>query len=83
MLIHSPNDLALAFIKQRKKLQLSQAAVGNLVGLKQTTISAFENKPGATKLETLFDILSAIKFDLRVSEKDEPSKVKEKWKEEW
>ena len=43
--IRSPNELALFAMSQRKKLKLSQVEVGQLVGLKQSTVSAFENKP--------------------------------------
>jgi HTH-type transcriptional regulator/antitoxin HipB len=53
MLIHSPKELALLIISQRKKLKLSQADVGRRVGLKQQTISEFEIKPEGTKLNTL------------------------------
>lgn len=81
MLIHSPKDLALLVINQRKKLKLSQTEVANLVGLKQSTISAFENKPERTKLDTLFHILSAINLDIKVTLKDEP--ITKSWKEEW
>ena len=44
MLISSPATLALFATDQRKKLKLSQAEVGNRVGLRQQTISDFENK---------------------------------------
>lgn len=81
MLLHSPTELALNVIKHRKKLKLSQAEVGKMVGLKQSTISAFENNPGGTKLDTLFHILSAVNLDIRVSSKNESPK--NKWKYEW
>lgn len=81
MLTRSPKDLALKVISQRKKLKLSQADVANLVGLKQKTISAFENKPESTKLETLFLILAAVNLDVRIADKNQ-KRVTE-WKEEW
>jgi HTH-type transcriptional regulator/antitoxin HipB len=82
MLIHSPKELALFAINQRKKLKLSQMKIGEEVGLQQKTISAFENKPGSTQLETLFHILSALNLDLTLSPKDKtPDETK--WKEEW
>ena len=83
MIIHSPKALALLVINQRKKLKLSQAEVGNRVGLKQKTISAFENKPEGTKIDTLFHILSAVNLDVRMSPKDEISTGQTEWKEEW
>lgn len=83
MFIRSPKELALAVISQRKKLKLSQAEIGNLVGLKQQTISAFENKPEGTELNTLFRILSAVNLDITLLAKDKMTITKTQWKEEW
>ena len=83
MLIPSPKELALMVIEQRKKLKLSQADVGKRVGLKQQTISAFENKPASTKLDTLFRILSAVHLDVMLLSKNESLSAKKQWKEEW
>lgn len=83
MFIRSPKELALLVVNQRKKLKLSQAEVANRVGLKQKTISAFENKPENTKLNTLFHILSAVKLDISVLTKDKTTLTEAPWKEEW
>lgn len=83
MLIHSPKELASFIIEQRKKLKLSQAKVGDLIGLKQKTISAFENKPESTKLETLFQLLSAVNLDIRITSKDETAPESTQWTQEW
>lgn len=83
MLIRSPRELALLVISQRKKLKLSQVEVASFVGLKQKTISAFENKPEGTKLETLFLILSAVNLDVSILAKDKTSIAESQWKEEW
>lgn len=83
MFIRSPKELALLVVNQRKKLKLSQAEVANLVGLKQKTISAFENKPENTKLDTLFHILSAVKLDIAVLTKTKTTLTETPWKEEW
>lgn len=83
MLIRTPKELALLVINQRKKLKLSQEAVSNLVSLNQKTISAFENKPESTQLDTLFQILSALKLDIEVFTKHKNSDTESQWKEEW
>lgn len=83
MFVRAPKELALLVINRRKKLKLSQSEVASLVGLKQKTISAFENKPGGTKLDTLFRILSAVKLDVAVSMKDDAATMKFQWKKEW
>jgi len=80
MFVRSAKDLALLVIDRRKKLKLSQSALADLVGLKQSTISAFENKPESTKLDTLFHILSAVKLDIKALPKEESDTG---WKEEW
>lgn len=83
MLIRSPKELALHMIKQRKRLKLSQANVGKLVGLKQQTISQFEIKPESTQLDTLFRIFSALNLDVKILAKSETDTTNVQWKEEW
>ncbi|CAM3073285.1 DNA-binding transcriptional regulator [Legionella steigerwaltii] len=83
MLIHSPRELALLIKNQRKKMQLSQAEVADLVGLKQKTISAIENNPENMRLSTLFRILSALSLDFKASIKSEPQTTTNQWNDEW
>lgn len=83
MFVRSPKELALLVIHQRKKLKLSQSEVANLVGLKQKTVSAFENKPEGTKLSTLFQILSAVRLDLSALTKNQSTQTESNWQEEW
>lgn len=82
MHIRSPKELALIVIEQRKKMKLTQTELANLIGLKQKTISAFENKPERTKLSTLFYILSAVNLYLLAQPKEVVDN-QSKWKEEW
>jgi HTH-type transcriptional regulator/antitoxin HipB len=83
VITRAPKELALQVINQRKRLSLSQEEVANRVGLKQKTISAFENKPENTKVSTLFLILSAVNLDMTVVSKDADSNQKTAWKHEW
>lgn len=83
MLTTSPKALAQLVISQRKKLKLSQATVGALVGLKQQTVSDFERNPDSTQLNTLFRILSAVKLDLNALPKNEEHQPKSTWQAEW
>ncbi|OGT48903.1 MAG: transcriptional regulator [Gammaproteobacteria bacterium RIFCSPHIGHO2_12_FULL_38_11] len=80
MILRSAAELALLVIKQRKKLKLSQSMVAKKIGVKQQTISSFENKPERSKLQTLFYILSAVNLDLSALDK---SSDQTEWKEEW
>lgn len=81
--IRSPQELAQQVASQRKKLKMSQSAVGQLVGIKQATLSAFENKPESTKLETLFQILSGVNLELYVVSKEGKSGSSTEWPHEW
>ncbi len=83
MLVHSPKTLALYVSDQRKKLKLNQTIAGGLVGLKQKTISSFENHPEGTRLETLFRILSAMNLDIHLIPKDEKIAGAKEWNQEW
>ncbi|STX51013.1 DNA-binding transcriptional regulator [Legionella busanensis] len=83
MFIHSPRELAIFIKAQRKKLNLSQQEVGNLVGLKQKTISAIENDCENIKLSTLFRILSALEIDIKFIAKKDATEITSQWKEEW
>lgn len=82
MLIPSAKELAALITDQRKKLNLTQAEVADRVGLQQKTISAFENKPEGTKIETLFQILSALNLDLNLTPK-KSNVTKTQWQQEW
>jgi HTH-type transcriptional regulator/antitoxin HipB len=83
VLINSPKDLALLIINQRKKLKLSQSKIGDLVGLRQATISAFEKHPEHTKIEALFQILSVVNLNIEVAPKSEFLNKQDKWDAEW
>ncbi len=83
MLVHSPHELAMLIKNRRKKLQLTQKEVSDLVGLKQKTISAIEKNPENTRVSTLFRVLAALETDVKLFPKNEPSKTKDQWNDEW
>jgi HTH-type transcriptional regulator / antitoxin HipB len=84
MIIRSPKELAIFAADQRKQLGLSQSEVAERVGLKQKTISAFENNPERTMLSTALLILSALHQDLEMRPKNRGSKVMPpQWSQEW
>jgi HTH-type transcriptional regulator / antitoxin HipB len=80
MLVTSPHQLAITVRDQRKQMQMSQADVADHVGLRQETISAFENKADRTKLDTLFRILAALNLEIHVVPRG--TKVSA-WDKEW
>lgn len=82
MLVHTPKELADYIKEYRKSNKQSQAKLGDLVGLKQTTVSAFENQPKSTKLDTLFRILAASGIELHAHPRGSEAS-KGGWTEEW
>lgn len=79
MIISSAKDLALYLNDQRKQLKMSQSEVADLVGLKQDTISKFENSPNNTRVDTLFRILSALNLNMILIEKEQESHKEIEW----
>ena len=83
MKITTPAMLAVSIREQRKQSKLTQAQTAEQVGLKQATISEFENKPGSTKLETLFKILAALNLELHVEKRGSTLNEDKAWDREW
>jgi len=83
MYIRSPKELGVQIMNERRKLKLTQNQVAEETGVMQKTISALENDPEGTQIETLFRILSALNLNLYLSPKDQKNNKNEKWKEEW
>jgi HTH-type transcriptional regulator / antitoxin HipB len=81
MIIPSPQVLAEYARDRRKTIELSQSEIGDLTGLRQVTVSAFENRPASTKLETLFKLLSALELELQIVPKEKGDHAE--WDEEW
>ncbi|WP_420066036.1 helix-turn-helix domain-containing protein [Pectobacterium colocasium] len=68
--------------------KLSQGKVASKVGIRQDTVSSFEQHPDSTKLETFFKILSALNLELTVTPRNVDNTNNEAsaasaWKEEW
>lgn len=82
MKITSPEALSTAIKNARHSQSLSQQATADKVGVKQATVSSFENHPEKSQIETLFKLLSALDLELRVVERGAPDPVSG-WSEEW
>ena len=68
--------------------KLSQGKVANKFGIRQDTVSSFEQHPDSTKLETFFKILSALNLELTVTPRNANAASNDgaaasSWKEEW
>lgn len=78
--------LANAVRDQRKAQNITQSNTAKLVGIKQTTVSAFENTPEGTKLDTLFKLLAALDLELHVQPRNSTAETQsnnQQWNEEW
>ncbi|KLU17197.1 MULTISPECIES: helix-turn-helix domain-containing protein [Xenorhabdus] len=83
MKITTPKTLAAAIRDKRKKMKFTQKNAAELVGMKQSTVSAFENDPEKCKLETLFKLLSALELQLVITERNPDKDTNNGWTEEW
>ncbi|GGP69532.1 MULTISPECIES: helix-turn-helix domain-containing protein [Shewanella] len=83
-----------AYLKDaRLNMKLSQSKAASKVGIRQDTVSSFEQNPDSTKLETLFKILSALNLELDIKVRnpelggelvdDKAIPTEQEWKEEW
>ncbi|MBT3783641.1 helix-turn-helix domain-containing protein [bacterium] len=72
--IRNSTQLGKELSRLRHKQALTQKELGELVSLRQATISALENGNPGTRLQTLFDILSALNLELSVKERTVHSK---------
>ena len=82
MKITSPKLLAQALKNARTDKQLTQQKTAEQIGIKQSTVSGFENQPDKARIETLFKLLSALELELHVTERDN-EKPTTSWDQEW
>lgn len=83
MRLNTPQILAAMIRDQRKTQQLTQKETADRVGIKQATISGFENNPDQCKVETLFKLLSALDLELHITRKGQSLDKNNEWDQEW
>ena len=66
-LARSPEQIGNAIRRARKRLGMSQSALGEKAGLRQETVSLIENGNPATKLETILAVLSVLNLELQIA----------------
>lgn len=72
-IIHTLSQLALAVRGHRKLSRLSQAKAAVRAGLLPKTISALENHPESSSLESFFKLLAALNLELVLRPRDAAS----------
>ncbi len=80
-LILTPYQLAMTLRNRRKALRLTQVEAAEKVGLLPKTISALENNPERSTLDSFQKLLSALDFELILKPKtrEEDSSQKGEW----
>jgi HTH-type transcriptional regulator / antitoxin HipB len=74
-LVNTSSQLAMAVKSRRKVSGLTQAAAAARVGLLPKTVSAMENHPEKTTVESLFRLLAALELELVLKPKAVPLKT--------
>ncbi|EKO3719658.1 helix-turn-helix domain-containing protein [Vibrio metschnikovii] len=69
MLITSPRQLGIYLRDARRTQKRNQTLVGDIVGLKQTTVSKLERDPASSSIESLMRLLSSLNLELHIEEK--------------
>lgn len=73
VMIYSPQQLANKIKLIRTSNNWSQADIAKKVGIKQSTLSKFENDPDRCQLQTLFKILQGLHLYMELLE--QPQKL--------
>ncbi|EAN8916313.1 helix-turn-helix domain-containing protein [Salmonella enterica] len=83
MNVTSPKMLAQAIRDARKQRNLTQRETAACMGMKQSTVSEFENHPEGTRLDTLFKLLAALDLKLQVVSRRGKNNFSDGWDQEW
>ncbi|CAM3157872.1 helix-turn-helix domain-containing protein [Vibrio rarus] len=66
MYVNSPKALA-SFVREQRKMQcVSQGEAAAKVGMRQATVSEFENKQDTTSIETVFKLLNSLGLEVHI-----------------
>ncbi|CAK2854823.1 type II toxin-antitoxin system antitoxin HipB [Vibrio splendidus] len=82
-MIYSPKQLADMMLLMRQKNGWTQSELAKKVGIKQATISNFENNPNKTTLSTFFKLVQAMDLTLSIQEKSQVASLNENDDESW
>ena len=68
--ITTPSQLGKVLKGRRVSLDLTQGKAGEKVGVLPKTVSAIENTPGGSTIDTFFKLLSALELELVLKPKE-------------
>lgn len=78
-LTHNPYQLGHVLRGFRKQLGLTQAQLGEKLGLPQKDVSKMENNPGGVRIEKLYLLLSALELELILRPRNTPTSSEIDW----
>jgi HTH-type transcriptional regulator/antitoxin HipB len=65
--------LGIMLRDHRKREDITQADLARLAGgVKQSTVSHFENNPAGARVDTLFKLVNALGLEIHITEKKAP-----------
>ncbi|ABC23242.1 transcriptional regulator, XRE family [Rhodospirillum rubrum ATCC 11170] len=73
MIARTPKQIGAAIRRQRRKLALTQADLGEQTKLRQATVSAVEAGEPGTQIRTLCDILAALDLEFVIQPRTKAS----------
>lgn len=78
-LITSPQALGALIRDERKKQGLTQAALGKMTGLNQTTLSLIEKGKPSVQLQTILLLLAALKLSMQAGSPESREATEDRW----
>ena len=75
----APDQLGVAIQRIRKQQGMTQQELAEKAGVQQRTISKIENGQLNTELNTIFNILNALKLEMVIREKSSKKLKKPNW----
>jgi HTH-type transcriptional regulator/antitoxin HipB len=81
--IYSPQQLANTLLLIRQKNRWTQSELAKKVGIKQATISNFENRPEKATISTMFKLIQALDLTLKIESKDAKNNQSTVDEEDW
>ncbi|CAK1699767.1 HTH-type transcriptional regulator/antitoxin HipB [Vibrio crassostreae] len=82
-MIYSPQQLANTLLLIRQKNRWTQSELAKKVGIKQATISNFENRPEKATISTMFKLIQALDLTLKIEPKDAKNSQSTVDEEDW
>ncbi|MEZ8105365.1 MULTISPECIES: type II toxin-antitoxin system antitoxin HipB [Vibrio] len=82
-MIYSPQQLANTLLLIRQKNKWTQSELAKKVGIKQATISNFENRPEKATISTMFKLIQALDLTLKIETKDAKNNQSTVDEEDW